>query len=86
MPLIVFLAVLVLGLSGAMAENAYHGGDCRAAGALSGFVYLLTGLVGFQTIAEKSIVNLLAGALAWSIAMGIGSYWRAKTGNETGNQ
>ena len=69
----VFVAVLFLGLVGAMAENAYHAGHPRDAAVLSGAAYLLQGLVGFAVIAEKSLGNLLAASLAWAIAMGVGS-------------
>ncbi len=78
MPVIVFVAVLVVGLLGAMAENAYHAGDVRATGILSGLVNLTQGLVAFAVVADRSLPNLIAASLAWSLAMAVGCHWKRR--------
>lgn len=78
MILLVFLAGLLVALLGALTENAYHAGDIRATGLLSLIQSIAAGLIAFQVVAEKSLPNLCASALAWSIGMMVGCYWKRR--------
>ena len=74
----VFLAGLIVALIGAANENAYHAGDVRATGLLSLIQCLSQGLIAWVVVADKSLPNLTASALAWSVGSMVGCHWKRR--------
>lgn len=78
MILVIFLAALFCSVLGALNENAYHAGDVRATGALSLAQSVTQGLIAFEVVAERSLANLAASALAWSIGSMVGCWMKRR--------
>jgi len=76
MPAGVFFASLIVSLLGSLSENAYHAGDVRATGLLSFIQAVTQGGIAFAVIADRSVPNLIAASLAWSIGTMAGCRWK----------